>query len=40
MKPNRDAAALAESLRTAAAASLPLPEQPEAQPAPRSTFQN
>ena|ERR1700722_14559808 len=34
MKPNRDAAALAESLRTAAAASLPLPEQPEAQPAP------
>jgi hypothetical protein len=28
MKPNRDAAALAESLRSAAAAPLPLPEQP------------
>jgi hypothetical protein len=28
MKPNRDAAALAESLRSAAAAPLPLPAQP------------
>ena len=33
MKPNRDAAALAESLRSAAAAPLPLPGQPlEMQP--------
>ena len=35
MKPNRDAAALAESLRSAAAAPLPLPGQPlEMQPVP------
>ena len=35
MKPNRDAAALAESLRSAAAAPLPLPGRPlETQPVP------